>query len=63
MMVGAKKTSVRVYDNRCEVYVQQKSKSVWIADGEYQGKSIAAQGSSQADALTKWRRYAERSDD
>ena len=63
MIVGAQKTSVRVYKDNCEVYVRQNSKSVWTADGEYQGNSIEAEGSSKSNALSNWKRFAERSDD
>lgn len=62
-MFVPKRSTVVVYDERCEIYVYQKSKTVWIVDGSYNGHSFEAKGPSQSSAIARWKRYAERSDD
>lgn len=42
-------------DEPCEITVVQKSKSVWIAVGQYMGKEVRAQGRSESNAVAKWR--------
>lgn len=40
------------------VEVYQKSKSVWIAVGEYMGQRIEVKGSSRSSALAHWEEAA-----
>ncbi len=49
--------SVKVWDGEdpCEVTFTQKSKSVWIAVGEYMGKRVEVQGRTVNNAATLWR--------
>ena len=63
MMQGPKKGSAIVYGQRCEIYICQKSKTVWVVDGEYNGKSFIGSGRTQSAAVAQWIRIAERSDD
>ena len=51
------KRSVRVWDgdNPCEISLVQKSKSVWVAVGEYMGKRIEVQGRTANNATAIWR--------
>jgi hypothetical protein len=49
---------VTVWDERCEISVYQKSKSVWIAVGEYKGRRIEETGRSAATAAGHWRKAA-----
>jgi hypothetical protein len=49
---------VRVWDKPCEITVYQKSKTVWIAVGEYMGKTIETEGSSQRAAAMHWKEAA-----
>ena len=48
---------VKVWEGEkpCEITVVQKSKSVWIASGEYMGKQITVQGRSANNAAAIWR--------
>lgn len=45
----------RENDEPCEITVVQKSKSVWIAVGQYMGKEVRVQGRSESNAVAKWR--------
>jgi hypothetical protein len=49
--------SVKVWEHEdpCEITVVQKSKSVWIASGEYMGKAITVQGRTANNAAAIWR--------
>jgi hypothetical protein len=49
------KRVVTVWDEKYEVTVLQKSKSVWIASGEYMGKSLQVQGRTAGNAIDLWR--------
>lgn len=51
-------TTVKVWDKLCEISVHQKSKSVWIARGEYMGKSIETKGTSASSAASHWQAAA-----
>ncbi len=42
-------------DEPCEITVVQKSKSVWIAAGEYMGKRFHVEGRTTNNAAAKWR--------
>jgi hypothetical protein len=41
-----------------EVTVHMKSPTVWIATGEYMGKTVSVKGQSEDTALTRWREVA-----
>jgi len=49
------KHTVKVWDKPHEISVYQKSKTVWIAVGEYMGEDIEAKGRSEAQAIGTWR--------
>jgi hypothetical protein len=49
---------VKIWGKTFTVKVYQKSKSVWIAVGDYMGKNISAQDRSESAALTRWREAA-----
>lgn len=49
---------VRVYNRTYQVAVYQKSKTVWIAVGEYEGARIEVKGRSEGTALSQWREAA-----
>lgn len=44
-----------VNDEPCEVTIVQKSKSVWIAVGQYMGKEVRVQGRTANNAAALWR--------
>ena len=52
------KHTVLVWNEPQEVSVYQRSKSVWVASGEYMGKPIVEKGSSEAAAVMHWRKTA-----
>ncbi len=45
---------VYVWEKSCEISVYQKSKTVWIAVGEYMGERIEVKGRSKSSALASW---------
>ena len=47
--------SVRAWNEDVKVNVYQKSKSVWVAVGTYQGHHIEMKGRSASSALALWR--------
>jgi hypothetical protein len=49
---------VTVWDKPYEITVYQKSRTVWVAVGEYMGKTIEAKGSSQRSAAMHWKEAA-----
>jgi len=51
------KRVVKVWDGDepCEITVVQKSKSVWIAVGQYMGKALEVKGRSASSAAALWR--------
>jgi hypothetical protein len=49
------KHTVQVSNRSYEVSVYQKSKTVWIAVGDYEGERIEVKGRSEAQALGNWR--------
>lgn len=51
-------TMVKVWETVCTINVHQKSKSVWIARGEYMGKSIESKGASASSDAAHWREAA-----
>jgi hypothetical protein len=44
--VVGREISVKVWDKHYTIKVYQKTKSVWIANGEYMGESHTTQGKS-----------------
>lgn len=46
--------TVHVWDVAHFITVYQKSKSVWIAVGDYMGKPIEVKGSSASSAASAW---------
>lgn len=51
---AAEQLEVTVDGEVCKVWVAQKSKSVWIAYGDFRGERINQNGSSQNNALENW---------
>jgi hypothetical protein len=52
--------SVDAYPEKaCRVGTYQKSKTVWIASGDFQGEPLQQQGRSEQSALAKWKDIAE----
>lgn len=49
---------VEVWGKSCVVKVHQKSKSVWVANGDFNGEPITVQGSSWSAAVASWREAA-----
>lgn len=50
---------VLVWGRPQEVSANRKSKTVWIASGEYMGETIVERGPSEAAAVMHWRKAAE----
>jgi hypothetical protein len=50
--------TVEVWSRRYEISVYQKSKSVWVAVGDYEGQRIEVKGRSQSQAVASWREAA-----
>lgn len=50
---------VTVWGKTYDVETYQKSKSVWIASGEYMGELKSVKASSKGSAVIAWRRWAE----
>ncbi len=48
------KQRVTVWGEALEVSVHQKSKSVWVASGEYLGKHITTQDRTPSTAAKRW---------
>lgn len=46
-------------EKACRVATYQKSKTVWIASGDFQGEPLQQQGRSEQSALAKWKDIAE----
>jgi hypothetical protein len=58
-MIGAEREhKVTVWSQSQTVAVYQKSKSVWVAVGDYMDQSIETKGSSAGSALTAWKNAA-----
>ena len=53
-----KDLTVDVWGRPHAVSVRQKSKSVWIAGGDYMGERIESKGSSPSFALAHWQEAA-----
>lgn len=52
------KRIVNVWDKPHEITVHQKSKSVWIAVGEYMGERLEVKGKTESQAANNWREAA-----
>jgi hypothetical protein len=52
--MGESEYTVKVWDKPHVVSVYQKSKTVWIAVGEYMGERLETQGTSANSALKSW---------
>jgi hypothetical protein len=50
--------TVEVWDKPCKVSVEQKSKTVWVAVGDYMGNSIRVEDRSARTALRRWQEAA-----
>jgi hypothetical protein len=50
--------TVDVWGSPHEVSTHQKSKSVWIARGEYMGEQIETKGRTASTAVARWREAA-----
>jgi hypothetical protein len=46
--------TVSVWNERWKITVYQKSKTVWIAVGDYKGEPIEVKGSSERSAIRAW---------
>lgn len=46
--------TVKVWDRSYRVTVDQRSKSVWIAAGDYEGTQIETKDRSAGSALARW---------
>jgi len=58
-MIGAEREhKVTVWNTTCPVTVYQKSKTVWIAVGDYMGERIETKDSSEGSTLKRWREAA-----
>lgn len=49
---------VLVWGKRHTITVEKKSKTVWIADGDYMGESIHVEDRSAGTAVKRWREAA-----
>lgn len=47
--------TVSVWDRPYAISVYQKSKTVWIAVGDYEGQRIEVKGRTQSQAVASWR--------
>ncbi len=50
--------TVSVWSKTYEISVYQKSKTVWIAVGDYEGHRIEVKGRTQTQAVASWREAA-----
>ncbi len=50
--------TVEVWGKSYTVFTHQRSKSVWIAVGEYMGKRIEVKDRSKATAIKRWQEAA-----
>jgi hypothetical protein len=52
------KRIVSVWGSNCEVTVEQQSKSVWVASGDYMGVLLSTKDRTAATALKRWQEAA-----
>jgi hypothetical protein len=55
---GAMTYQVKVWEKNYDVTVHQRSKSVWIAVGDYMGERLETKDSSASTALKRWQEAA-----
>jgi hypothetical protein len=53
-MTEPTKQTVKVWGTSQEIDVRKRSKTVWIAVGDYMGQRIEAKGRTQSQAINKW---------
>jgi hypothetical protein len=51
--------TVFVWDEPCTVTVRRKSKSAWIASGDYKGTTITVEDQTEGAAVKRWREAAQ----
>lgn len=51
--------TVEAYPETCRVSTYQKSKTVWIATGTFQGEDLRQQARTEQGALKAWKDIAE----
>lgn len=54
----AGETTVKVHGRDIAISVHQRSKTVWVASGEYMGQVISVTGRTQTQAISQWREAA-----
>ncbi len=52
------KRTVTVWDQVHQIAVQQESKTVWVAAGEYRGERLEVKGKTDTQAVAAWRDVA-----
>lgn len=52
-------TTVDVLGKPCDISTRQKSKSLWVATGNYEGFRHSAESRTEGDAVKQWRAWAE----
>lgn len=52
------KHRVEVWSRNYEVHVDQRSKTVWVASGDYEGQTITVTDRTPTSALKRWREAA-----
>jgi hypothetical protein len=57
-MTAERTATVNVWGKPHVISVYQKSKSVWVAVGDYKGESIMVEDRSKGAALKRWREVA-----
>lgn len=50
--------TVQVWERPYQISVHQKSKTVWVAVGEYMGKTISVQDRTKGAAAKRWKEAA-----
>jgi len=50
--------TVLVWGTAHTIDVDQRSKTVWLASGEYKGERNESKGSTEYDAASRWREWA-----
>ena len=58
MIGGGREITVKVWSESYKIEVYQKSRSVWVASGEYMGELHSTKGSSGTSAAAAWREWA-----
>jgi hypothetical protein len=51
---GEYEETVYVAGERCVISIHQRSKTVWLARGDYHGEPIETKGSSSSAAVKAW---------